>query len=792
MPLPSLALLPLAAAAFSVPASDSAVYRGRDSALKVAVPRVEEAELRIDGSLDEPAWRRAAVLTGFSQFQPADGRPAADSTEVLVWYGATAIHFGIRAFEAHGTVNATLADRDEIFADDHVQLLLSTFNDGRQAFMFAVNPFGVQADGTLNEGSSGRGGGFTGAGRAGREPADLSADFVFESKGRTTPGGYEVEVRIPFKSLRYQATDVQDWGIHVMRRVQHLGHEDSWVPATQAASSFLGQAGSLTGLRDLRRGLVLDLTPSVVWREVGSRRLAGDAWTYQPAGPEVGGTARWGITNNLTLNATVRPDFSQVEADVGAFTFDPRSGVRFPERRPFFLEGIENFQTPNSLVYTRAIVQPDAALKLTGKIAGTNVAVLSAVDDRAASFTGEDHPLFNVVRLVRDIGGQSRVGFIYTDKIDGERSNRVAGADALIRFRRIYSARLQAVGSRTDDADGAGALTAPLWRASLDRDGRRFTASYSVQGVDRDFRADAGFIERTGEVRAAATHRFTFYGDQGAKLESYALEVVTDGTWGYQRFLDGESVRDKKLHLNNNFALKGGWRLIASTLIETFGYDDALYRGYMVERTSIEGVTDTVPFTGTARIPNLDWVVSINTPDFRKWSANGFYLWGRDENFFEWASADIIVANFTVRVRPTDQLRLEAQYQHQEFNRRTDGSTVGIRKIPRLKAEYQIARPLFFRIVGQYDAFHRDSLRDESRTGFPLLVPTRTGGLARTTTITNSTFRADWLLSYQPNPGTVIFAGYGSSLTEDDPLRFRDLRRTSDGVFVKVSYLFRM
>src|SRR6478672_3674731 len=172
----------------------AAVYSGRDGRLDVHPPRLE-AEVKVDGALDEQAWAEAAMLTGFSQFTPVDGRTATDSTEVLVWYSATAIYFGIRAFEAHGQVHATLADRDRIDSDDNVQILLGTFDDGRQASMFAVNPFGVQSDGTITESNQSRTTGF-GGGTLARDPADLSTDYVFESKGRLTDYGYEIEVRI--------------------------------------------------------------------------------------------------------------------------------------------------------------------------------------------------------------------------------------------------------------------------------------------------------------------------------------------------------------------------------------------------------------------------------------------------------------------------------------------------------------------------------------------------------------------------------------------------------------------
>jgi hypothetical protein len=193
------------------------IYNGRSGELEVRAPR-QEVDAELDGKLDEAVWKEAAVLTGFSQFSPNDGVPAADSTQVLVWYAPTAIHFGIRAFESHGEVHATLADRDRIAADDHVQILLSTFNDGRQATVFAVNPYGVQSDGALVETGATSGNGFNNAVFK-REAADLSPDFVFESKGRLTEYGYEVEVRIPFKSLRFQPGREQSWGINIVRLV---------------------------------------------------------------------------------------------------------------------------------------------------------------------------------------------------------------------------------------------------------------------------------------------------------------------------------------------------------------------------------------------------------------------------------------------------------------------------------------------------------------------------------------------------------------------------------------------
>src|SRR5881392_4484916 len=230
------------------------VYDGHIRQLDVRVPRIEAA-VHLDGVLDEDVWRQAALLTGFSQYRPVDSRPAADSTDVFVFYAPDAIYFGIRAYEVHGeVVRATLADRDNIDADDNIQILLDTFHDRRRALLFAVNPLGAQQDGVRSEGLAGAAGGAN-AGFRFDGVVDLNPDYVYQSQGRLTPFGFEVEVRIPFKSLRYQSGETQDWGIQVIRLTQHTGYEDTWAPTVRSNASFLIQSGTLQALTGLKRGL---------------------------------------------------------------------------------------------------------------------------------------------------------------------------------------------------------------------------------------------------------------------------------------------------------------------------------------------------------------------------------------------------------------------------------------------------------------------------------------------------------------------------------------------------------
>ncbi|GAC1515632.1 MAG: hypothetical protein NVS1B4_06900 [Gemmatimonadaceae bacterium] len=764
------------------------IYSGLQRQLDVRTPRVESS-ITVDGHLDEPVWRQAAMLTGFSQYAPVDGRAAEDSTQVLVWYSATAIHFGIRAFEAHGAVHATLADRDRIDSDDNVQLLVSTFNDGRRAFVFGVNPLGVQADGTITESEQARNAEFTTGGGAGRARVDLNADFVYESKGRLTDYGYEVEVRIPFKSLRFQQQQTQSWGINVVRRVQHSGHEDSWVPAKQASASFLAQSGTLQELAALDRGLVLDMTPEVTTKVDGGPATYG-RWGYTPQGPQIGGNVRWGVTNDLTASGTVNPDFSQIESDAGQLVFDPRQAIFFAEKRPFFLEGIEQFSTPHNLIFTRRIQRPVVAAKLTGKVLGGNVAVLSAVDQADASASGRDHPVFNLVRLKRDLGGESQLGFVYTDRVDGARSNRVGGADAQLLFGTIYTARAQAVVSTTHDAPGS--RTGPLWELGLDRNGRRLGAHYILTGVSEDFVAASGAVPRPGIVHTNLMHGLSLFGAPGALIESWEGNVQLDGTWRYRDFVTRRPSQDQKLHLNNTVTLRGGWQLTGAWFIEAFGYDSLLFPNYYVERRTPVRI-DTVPFTGTPHIPNSEWLIHLASPQFEKVSGSVIALYGYDENFQEWASTALWLVDANVDVRPTDKLRIGARYALQNFARRSDGSRVYSRHVPRLKIEYQIARPMLIRLVGQYDSQFQDDLRDDGRTYGRLLArdPVTMTFRPLSAWRTNR-FRGDGLFAYRPNPGTVFFAGYGSSLADAAAPSLRGLQRETDGFFVKASYLFRL
>ena len=748
------------------------VYSGIAKQLDVRIPRFE-AQVKIDGVLDEPVWNRAAMLTGFSQYRPVDGRPAEDSTAVLVWYAPDAIYFGIRAFERHGAVvQATLADRDNIDSDDNVAILLDTYLDHRRATMFAVNPLGVQQDGVWSDGvAAGAAGGPSAGGRF-DATIDLNPDYVYESRGRVTDRGYEVEVQIPFKSLRYQSADPQDWGIQIVRAVQHSGYEETWTPAVRASASFLIQAGRLVGLTALRRGLVLDLTPEFTTKVDGAPTTPG--YDYRGT-PEVAGNVRWGVTQNLGATATAHPDFSQVEADIGQVTLNQRFALFYPEKRPFFLEGLEQFDTPNSLIYTRRIAQPVFGAKLAGKVGGLGVAYLGAVDNSDQSATGA-HPIYNMLRLRRDLGPTSTLGMAYTDRIDGDGYNRVLGVDAHIVWRKIWFSEVQVAGSWTR---GQGAARAgKLWTVTFgDRTGRAYGNHYELLGVQRSFQDTSGFVNRTDFVAGRTFNRFSFYGRPGALVEQFTAIVGFAPIWRYRDFGRLNRTIEDTLQTFWIATLRGGWQSQVTLSLNHFGFDGADYSGYTVGSTPFVVPHDLYHLPGAAFI--------LNAPNR---AVSGSVVLGYSAvAIFPEASEGRQVALTTVAaLRPTPALRLEARWVHQRLTRARDRSRFSTANIPRLKLEYQLTRAIFVRYIGQYFAEDQAALLDP-RTGQPLLV---NGDTARA--IVTNAFRNDLLFSYKPTPGTVVFLGYGASLTEADAFRFRNLSRASDGFFLKLSYLFRM
>ena len=754
-----LALLLLLQATGSSP---GAVVEGKGSPT-AEIPRLE-SEIQIDGKLVEPVWSQATRLTGFSQYQPVDGRPAEEQTEVLVWYAPDAIHFGIIAHDRNpAAIRATVADRDNIDNEDYVVLDLDTFYDRRRAFFFAVNPLGIQADGVRSEGAGQVSSLIPGS-------VDKNPDFTWDSKGRITDRGYEIEIRIPFRSLRYPGSGPQTWGLNVTRVVQRTGYTDTWTDVRRANASFLGQEGAIGGLHDLRHGVTVEAQPFVTATADGNRDVVSGRFTRDDVNPDAGLNLRLGFSS-FALDATANPDFSQVESDEGQVTVNERFALFFPEKRPFFLEGIELFGSPQTLVYTRRIVNPKAGAKLTGKFGQLGVAHLTAVDE-----TDADDAWFNITRLRRDFGRNSIAGVTFTNRDQGGSHNRVLAGD----FRYVWSlyyAQFQYGASFTRDA--AGSRTAPIWQAEYDRTGRTWGFNYLLNGQGDGFDAQAGFVNRlrSGVVYGHAFNRLTHYGARGALLENLTVFFGPERTWLYDAFgfkpgLEGTESFDA------TFQLRGGWELNGHVERDFVNFQDSSFAGYTIGNAAGPAYLPSDDFSG------FNWQTRITTPTWRQLGAEVIYNRGRAAIFQEGTTGTGWVLTSGLNLRPTSTIRVAATGTVFRLSR-LNGSEFARATIPRLKVEYQPNRALFFRVIGEYRSERRAALLDPS-TGDSLFV----GGAPQPATEFNG-LRLDLLASFEPTPGTVAFLGYGSSLESDREFNWSRLERVNDGFFVKLAYQVR-
>jgi hypothetical protein len=311
-----------------------------------------------------------------------------------------------------------------------------------------------------------------------------------------------------------------------------------------------------------------------------------------------------------------------------------------------------------------------------------------------------------------------------------------------------------------------------------------------MSAVGDDFLAASGFVPRSDFFRLGVYQRFSWY-PVDAAVESYLIRFGTEQLWDFNGFFNGESVRETKLQAENVFNLRGGWVVSLTPVRESWVFSGPAYDGYRVLRPAGPGQPrgDTVAFSPAPRTPTYVLLGNLTTPQFALMTGRIRTILGRDVDFFETGTARRVDVSADADWRLSDQLRVTTSYLYSHYARRRDGTTLSQANVPRLKIEYQLSRPLFVRFVGQYDNRRRDALRDPS-TNYPLGTLSD-GAVTAAAAQTIRDIRFDWLISYVPTPGTVVFAGYGASLYEPEAFRFREMERVRDGVFVKVSYLLR-
>jgi hypothetical protein len=503
-------------AVLSVLASGPGVY-GQDKGERperrnYQVSRATSA-IKVDGVLDEQAWRDALSISLDIEYLPADNQPAPVDTDVLLTYDNNNLYVAFKAFDPDpSAIRAHLMDRDEIqtfVQDDNVLFMIDTFNDERRAFQFRINPLGVQADAIFSELD---------------RIEDFSWDVIWESKGRITSEGYVVEVAIPMNQLRFPAGDqVQTWGFSFGRSYpRNVRHRIAEGRRDRNVSCVLCQIPTVTGFEGIKAGRNLVVTPTVTADRTDIREdLPNGDLEGGDENLEAGLDVRWGVTPNYTLNATVNPDFSQVEADVAQLNVNERFALFFPEKRPFFLEGIDFFSTLMPSVFTRTVASPDWGGKLTGKQGKNAIGVFATQDtvnnilipsNQGSSFTSIDEDVLgSVLRYRRDVGKGSTLGVLYTGREGDEYHNRVAGLDGFFRLSDRDTVNVQYLRSNTqypgevaeEFGQPDGEFDAGALEILYSHQERGWDLFARYRDFEEGFRADFGFMPRVDMRRAA-------------------------------------------------------------------------------------------------------------------------------------------------------------------------------------------------------------------------------------------------------------------------------------------------
>ncbi len=765
-------------------------FHGRDGQLDVPSPMVAEAEIIIDGVLDEDAWLDAPVLTGFTQFDPVEGVPATQRTEARVLLTDDAIYFSVKAYDdVEGGVRATLGDRDSYgYSDDYVRFIVDTFNDRRRGYVIMVNPLGVQQDGLWVVGGGGR------RERRMGPPIDWNPDFVWDSDGQVHDWGYSVEVKLPLKSIKFREAEVQDWGLQVERRIARNGYSESWAPVTANVANRMEQFGRLTGLSDLDAGLFLEINPVQTFSQQGV--YDADAGALQRGGidGDFGLNLTYGITSNLTLDGTYNPDFSQVEADAGQIRVNERFALYLREKRPFFLEGTEIFRLPQQLVYTRSIINPVGGAKIQGKIGSFNAGFLSAVDDVSSpeGLAESAHPVVNIFRLRRDLGTTSNVGLVYTDRTHNvDRFNRVAGIDGRFQFQQRYTMTLLAAGSRT--AEGTSdRTTGSLVSAQFARSGRNLQFDASMLDVTDDFLAGSGFIRRTGTTNVRSSVSYNFRGNPGDLLERWGPSLEVEGFWDHDAFWQRNWAEERRMRLGGSLSFRNNITIWGNYSRSYFQFNPQDYAGLFAmapDGGSVPFLPDQSLFQGLNSGTLFIWVSPFD-------KVRGNVRVTRSETpLFDFITdtpvdiADSWSGNASLNLFLTTNLSSELEVTHTSLFRQRDGSLYSSATIPRVRAQYQFNRALFVRAIVEYGSQERGVLMTPT-AGQEVSYCSSTSCRALQGSETND-FSIETLLSYEPTPGTVFFVGYSRRMEDMQAFRFRDVRPEAEGLFMKLSYRFR-
>jgi Domain of unknown function (DUF5916)/Carbohydrate family 9 binding domain-like len=710
----------------------------------------------IDGRLGDPGWTGATQIPLEWEWFPGDNVPAPVATECWMTYDTSNLYVACHAHDPEpSAIRAHFADRDDLnrtVQDDHIALLLDPFNDERRGFQFRVNALGVQMDAFLSTAE-----GFE----------DFAWDAIWGSAGRITDDGYVVEIAIPFRSIRFPETNgTQTWGMFLERSYPRSSrHRMRSMPTDRNNTCLLCQANKVTGFEGISPGSNVELYPTLTAGRSEARNPfpTGD---LEPVGNgdvlgvdvHPGLDVRWGITPNLSLNATANPDFSQVEADVAQLDVNTRFALYYPEKRPFFLEGADIFQTPIEAVFTRTIADPVGGLKLSGKAGANGLGFFTAYDRQAnlllpanqGSSSGAlaDSILTTVARYRRDLGRSSYVGALFAGREAFDAyHNRVTGIDAYWQLSRSNSIRIQALGSVTAYPDSfatargqpTGEFSGSGLSAQFTHSSLNWFANLEYGDLSPEFRADAGFVPRVDQRRVEASGVRQFWGRRGAWFTNIHAGVSGDVTFDY-----GGTVTDRRGSVFAGYL--GPSQLSLST---SLNQNLVRYAGTDHELLSLSSSAQIRPSGGVA--------VGVATSV------------GDQVDFANNRKAFRIAVSPSAQVSIGRPITLSVSHAFQRLS--YQGMRIYTANLFQMQGFYHLNLRMFVRAIVQFQqvdynpAAYAALANEQSRSLFTQL-----------------------LFSYKLNPQTVAFLGYTDTRQGSDTI---DLTQQGRTFFMKLGYAIR-
>jgi hypothetical protein len=737
----------------------SNLFAGEDSLFTVHIPHIN-GSVKIDGMLDDMFWKEAASIQNFYSFHPLDGQPADEQTAVLLGYVESALYVAFICFDSTPyNIRSTICKRDEIKDDDSVVLYLDTFNSGNEAYMFSFNPFGIQADGIVVDMAA----------------EDYTPDFVHFSEGRLFKKGYIVEAEIPFKSLRFPQDENMVWGIAIGRTIQHLDQDNIWPAISRNSTTFIPQFGKLYGLKDISSGKNIEILPEFTASRLNEMNYEtsslDDTLDYQ-----MGLNLKVGLLSNLTLDLAYNPDFSQVEANPDLIDVNRRFPLYFEEKRPFFLEGTTIFQTPLQTVYTRRLVNPLLAVKMTGNVGnGYELGLLGNMDEyygskeflaeKAIEFsqtdtTFDDSTLYDtyqnkksfhtIVRLRKEIYDYSKIGIIYTDMLLQSAFSRTYGFDADLLIAGEYSLTFQALQSETRDLL-LNYKNDPAFFVNLYRGSRTFNFQLFYTDIFPDFEMANGFLQRDPDYRELGAQLWYDIRSDNAFMSLVRPTIYLTQMYDHDMHEPIHNGRKIESYIAPSLMLMTRGQ-ISFTGTYFHQFEDYVGYGFNLNQYLIDISSQTLP-----------WLY-----------ADCYAFWGDGIYYdaiplgYEPFLGHTRTINWKLEFKPISNWSTLLSGNHYIFKGMNEGLNTKVNQdILRLRTVFQFTKEIYLRLIVEQNNSYND-------------------------------LEFNVLAGWEPSPGTVLFLGYNDYYIKDRMMLNRigktkiDYTRFSQGLFFKFSYLIRL